>query len=307
MNNNKRKQLMAFQKSTDKSLQQLINDAYQILDNPIVLYDIDWNILTCAEGVITDDPIWNNHINGGTVENNIDIFIREGFIYIMTRPDKVVLLTSENLKYDRIFGKIFDDGGLPIAGVSVVASNKPFEDDDLTVTEAICKTFSRAILKIPNYQNYAQIKLDIYITMLIEGAVKDKLYVSWYVEMIYMGCKENLYFAVADIAQCDPTYTKLMYYRDLFKQARPAFKYSIYSNYIVIIMSTGDGTFYPKRCFNRLNRLFEQNNIKVGISSRFENLFELPKYYNEAVTALKSGLEADGSQLIFTYSDENEA
>lgn len=300
--NNKFKQLRALRKNTDMSLQQFINEAYQILGNPIILYDIDWKILACAQGVVTDDPIWNSHINTGTVTYDneaTEIFKNEGFIEMMTRPDQVVLLSGEKVRYDRFFGKIYDEGRLPIACVSVIDSDKLFDDDDLMLTETICKMLSKEILKIPYYQNYAQRKLETYINRLIDGDTRDKIYRSVYIDIVYIGLKDNLYIAVADIAQCDPSYSKLTYYRDLFKQTRPAFKYSVYSNYIVFIMSTAEEAFHPQRCFNRLNRIFEENHIKVGISSRFENLFDLKQYYMEAVDALESGLKSNSAQRIF--------
>lgn len=305
----KLKQLRAFQRNTDKSLQELIDEAYHILGNPIILYDADWKILAHAENVIIDDPFWNNHTNDGTVYNkNFEAFLNEGFIDIMMRPDNVVLLQSENIKYDRLFGKIFDNDNNVLAGVSVVASYKPFEDYDLKATEIICKALSPEILKIPYYQGYTQVKIETCINMLItkkiEGVI-DRTYASGYVEMVYRGLKEYLYIAVSDISQCDPTYTKLEYFRDLFKQTRPAFKYSIYSNYIVFIMSTNEELFYPRRCLNRLNKVFIENNINVGISRRFGNLFELSRYYGEAVNALNYGLKDNSGQRIFVYSEEN--
>lgn len=308
--NNKLAQLRELRKNSGNGVQYLINEAYRILGNPIILYDVEWNILACAEDAVTDDPIWNNHINDGTVDKNIDVFIDEGFLSIMTRPDKVILLSSERLKYNRFFGKVYNKDDLPIAGVSVVASDKPFEDDDLMVIDAICKILSGEICKIPYYRDYAQKLIDTYLSKLINrdiGNAKDKMYISGYIEMIYKGLKDNLYVAVADISRCDPTYSKLDYYRDLFKRTRPAFKYSVYSNYVVIIISTDAPILYPdlKRNFNRLNKLFEQDNIKVGISSRFENLFELSKHYNNAVEALNNGLKHDGGQWIFVYDNED--
>lgn len=287
----KAEQLRALRKYTDGSLQHLINEAYRILGNPIVLYDLDWKILASAEGVVTDDPFWNSHVDHESIDENISAYTDEGFVDIMTRADKVVLLSSENIKYDRFFGKLYGNDNLPVAAVSVVASDRPFEDDDLMVTEVICNILSDEIHKMPFYQRYTQIKLGTYINMLIDGSIKDSLYATGYIEIIYNGLKNNLYVAVVDISYCDPTYSKLNYFFDLFKRERPSFKYSIYSNYIVFIMSTDSEHFEPKRYLGRLNTVIKQDNLRVGISSRFENLFELQRYYSEAVSALNDGLK----------------
>lgn len=285
----KAKRLRALRKYTDGSLQHLINEAYQILGNPIILYDMDWKTLAYAEGVVTDDPFWNNHVDHGSIDGNMSAYIDEGFIDIMTRADRVVLLSSENIKYDRFFGKLYGNDELPVAALSVVAANRLFEDDDLMVTEVICKILSGEIRKMPFYQRYAQIKLGTYMNMLIDGSIKDSLYATGYIEVIYKGLKDNLYVAVVDISHCDPTYSKLNYFFDLFIRERPSFKYSIYSNYIVFIMSTDSEHFEPKRYLGRLNTVIKKDHLRVGISSRFENLFELQRYYFEAVSALNDG------------------
>lgn len=300
--NDKLRKLRVLKENADNGLQYLIDEAYQILGNPIILYDIDWKILAYPETAVTDDVLWNNHINDGAIEKNIGTYVNEGFIETMVKPDKVVLLKSEKVKYDRLFGKVFDDDKNILAGISVVLSNKPLENDDFKVVKIICEFVSKEILKIPYYQTYAQARLETCINMLIEKEIEDtidRLYASCYVEMVYAGLKNYLYIAVADIYQNDPAYSKLEYYRDLFKRTRPTFKYSVYSNYIVIIMSTNEDLPNPKRCFYRLSGLLKQENIKVGISKRFENLFELSKHYNEAVCALRDGVQDNNKQSIY--------
>lgn len=306
--NKKMEQLRALQKDPDKSLTHLINEAYRILGNPIILYDIDWKILAYPEGVVTDDLLWNSHIKYEAMSSEVrNLFANEDLVSAMVSLEKVVFLNSETLKYNRIFGKIFDQDDLPVACVSIVATDKPFEDDDLMAVEVLCKALAKVICVMPYYQGFAQKKLEMYINMLIDGNIKDKVYVSGYIDLIYKGLGNNLYIAVADIAQCDPEHTKLEYYRDLFKQTRPSFKYSIYANYIIIIMSTNENTFYPQRCLNRLNKLFEQENIKVGISSCFENLFILQGYYHEAVKALETGSKSDNREWCFVYDNEDDS
>lgn len=300
------KQLRGLKEKADRGLKYLINEAYQILGNPIILYDADWKILAYSENVICDDIFWNNHVNEKTVEKNIKNFINEGFIDAMIRPNKVVLLKSDKVKYERLFGKVFDNDSNILGGVSVVASNKPFEDDDFRTTEIICGVLSKEILKIPYYQTYAQEKMEKCINMLISKEIEgteNRLYASSYVEMVYTGLKNYLYVAVAILPNA-PTRAELEYYKELFKQIRPAFKYSIYFNYVVIIMSDDEELLCPKICFNRLNGVLKRDNIKIGISRRFENLFELSKYYGEAVCALNQGLKDNGNQYIFVY-DKN--
>jgi len=303
--NNKLAQLRTFQKNADMSLQSIIEIAFQVLVNPIILYDLDCKILAYPQA-IAGSPFEKSFNDNGVISHEMRVSsANEGFADLMIRPKKVVFLESPELNFKCFFGKLFNKDGFPVSCISVIEAMKPFEDDDIVLVEAICDMLAKEICKIPYYQAYPQKILDIYINRLIDGDTEDSEFFLGKVEAIYNGLKSNIYLAVADIGQCDPAYIKLDYYRDLFKRTRPAFKYSIYSNYIVIILSEEEKVFYPKRVFNRLNRIFEQENIKVGVSSRFENLFKLKQYYIEAVNALNNGLTSKRNQWIFWHGEDN--
>jgi len=299
--NNKLKQLRDFQKNNDVNVQSIVEMAYQILGNLVILYDLERRILAYAVPN-TYSYLWRYINDNGFIRHELETkYANEGFADSMIRPDKVVFLESPNLKLKNIFGKIFNKDGFPIACISTLDAMKPFEDGDIVLVEAICDMIVEEICKTPYFQAYPQKILDTYINKLINADTQGKVYFLGKVEAIYMGLKSNLYVAVVDISKCDPSYAKLSYYRDLFKLERPAFKYSIYSNYIVIIMSTNEAVFYPRKCMKSLYGLFEQENMNVGVSSRFENLFELSKYYNEAVAALNNGLIDNSGRRLFVY------
>lgn len=296
-------QFKEWQKNTDKGLQYLIDDAYRILGNPIILYDIDWKVLAYSKEAVTDDFLWNTHLKHGLAHKNLNDFIyQEGFFDIIAGPLKIVMLKSEQLNYDRILAKIFAEEDAIIACVSVVASNKIFSSDDLVFVEAICKIFSKEITKLEEYKNYGQKKSEQLIRELINGDLKNNPFALVYTEAIYWRLKSYMYIAVADIPQNLLEQKGLDYYMDLFRKTRPAFKYTTYSGQIVIIMSTSENkeVFNPKKSLNHLNRIIQQNNIKVGISSHFENIYEMPRYYDEAIKALNDGLK-DGCKNIFMY------
>lgn len=70
-------------------------------------------------------------------------------------------------------------------------------------------------------------------------------------------------------------------------------------------MSTDNEILDINKDLRKLSRIYKQRNIHVGISSRFDNLFELQKHYNEAVLALTVGLENNGRQQVFQYDEKS--
>lgn len=285
-----------------KGIQYLINEASEIFGNPILMHDLDYQAIAYTENVVTDDPFWNEFVNiGGHSRESVEILKNENLIDIAAFTKTVTVLSSKELGYDRIFGKIYNKDNMTVAAADIVSCYKPFEKADIAVFEIFCKKLSQEVSENEFYTNYGRMYLEKLITQLIEGGIEDKELYTVHIEIVYDNLENNLYLAVADISWRGLTHDNLVHFRDLFTQIRHTFKYAIYGNYIVFIMSTNSETLLEKYLLGELNKIFEQNNIYVGISSRFENLFELPTYYKEAVKALNYGLKGDRVQRIYAY------
>lgn len=283
-------------------IQYLLNEACKILGNPILTHDMDYKTIAYTENIVTDEPIWNEFVTTGMVGYDRLLFYKdECFFEAAANAKKITFLLSDKLKYDRIFGKLFTKNSIQIGCACMVACYKPFEDDTPELFEIFCDILSKEFCKSKFYQNYGQAYMETLLTQLIEKRIIDADLYTAQIESVYIGFDSILRVAIADISQFDPEYTKLEYFRDLFKHARPDYKYAIYSQYIVIIMSSKKEIFDAKEALNKLNTLFNQRNIYVGISSGFENLFELQKYYAEAVNALHDGFKSESPQRVFLY------
>lgn len=283
-----------------RGLQHLLNKAYKIFENPILIHDMEYKAVELNKNVITDDPIWNEYAATGTVSYNwLEFFKNECFIEAAADAKSITFLKSDKLKYDRIYGKVFNKNNIQVGCAIMVACNKPFEDGDSLLFEDFCVILSIELGKNKFYNDYGQIYFEKLVSELINGISDIAIYTA-HVESIYMHLKSTLYFAVIDISKADATYTQLTYFRDLFKKTQPEYMYAIYCNYIVIIISIDEQILYVEKNLNKLNRLFRRQNIYAGISGAFGNLFDLNKYYNEALSVLNSDTEIV-RQNIFLY------
>jgi len=285
-----------------KGVQYILDEAYKILGNPLLAHDMEYKLFAHNKDAVNDDPIWNELTTNGTVDlNRLEFYKSETFFDMAAYAEKVTFLPSDRLKYDRIFGKLFTRNQIQIGCVVIHACDKPFENSDIELFKIVCDILNKELSESEYYQNYGQAYMETLVGKLIGDRIDSKLLYTAHIESIYTGLKENIRLAVADISESDPTFNRLVIFRDLFKRTEASFKYAIYSNYIVILMNSDSEAFHIKQDLHKLYRIFEQNNIYAGISNRFENLFELSRYYNEAIAALKHGLKTNGSQRIFPY------
>lgn len=295
--NNKKDDLIKSLNASE-NIQHISDITYKITGHPILLHDMEYKIISYTGNIVTDDPIWNEFITTGTVgPDRLKFYKDEGFLDTVANAEKITFLISDKLKYERIFGKLFNKDNIQVGCACIHACHKPFEEEDPEFFEIICDAISEKLGKNEFYQNYGQVYFETLVSKLIEGTLEDKKLYTAHVESIYAHLKTNLYLAVADIAECDSPHTRLAYFSDLLKRAHLDFKCSIYSNYIVIIVSTENTPLNAERDLKKLEKIFAKNNIHTGISSCFDNIFELRKYYTEAVNALNSNLKSTAAKI----------
>lgn len=283
-----------------KGVQYILDEAYKILGNPLLMHDMDYKLIAFNKDAVNDDPIWNEFIKNGTIDfARLNFLKDETFFDMVAYAEKVTFLPSDRLKYERIFGKLFTRDQVQVGAVDIHACNKHFESGDMKLFEIVCDILNKELIDSEYYQNYGQAYMETLIGRLITGSLPNKLLYTAHIASLYIGLEANIRLAVADISQTDSAFNRLAYFRDLFRHAQSSFKYAIYSNYIIILMGSASEAFHMNQGLQKLYEIFGQNNIYAGISGCFENSSDLRKYYDEAVDALNAGLKTNGSRRIF--------
>ena len=288
-----------------KGLQYILDQIHDIMGNPALIFDMEYKLIASPTDAENDDPIWCEFMTLGKLnDETIEFFKNESFIDSVancTQFEGVTYLFSDNLEYDRIFGQLYNGEQLPVADLVMVACENPFEEYTPELIKTACNILSEEISLDYDYKSYGQSYQESIIEKLIEGNISDKGLYSGHVSNIDRGLKSNIFIAVAEMPQTNSAYKNLIEFRDLLKHAEPDFKYSIYSDYVIILISSSKSEIIIEEDLNNLVHLIKKEKINVGISSRFENLFVLQKYYLEAVHALKSAEIIYGGQQIRQY------
>jgi len=220
--------------------------------------------------------------------------------------NSVTFLNSDKLKYDRLFGKICNKDNIVVGNLVILVCKRPIEGDEMALFGAFCRKLSEEVSRIDSYNNYSKTYSETLISKLLNGKINEYDLFSEDIVNFYDTLRDNLYVVVVDITQRNSKFVNLRYLRDLFKKLKTVNRYALYSNYIVIIISSNKPSFNVYEELNEIYKVLELYNIFVGISSRFGNICELQKYYTEAVNTLNNGLKnkgRHGNQWIFP-SDE---
>ena len=298
---NKLEQIKALKKN--KSIQELLDDAQDIMLNPIAMFDLNYTLIAYTE-TVTDDPIWNELISTGTFCMETQKFFADAYFTLnVSSADRIVVLKSEQLKYDRVLAYAFNRNHVKVANLVMVACTTSLTADDLIAFNAFAEKITASIRNDGHYTDYGTEYHNDLIVKILDGYIKDTRIYAPHIQILYDGFETYLYLAVVRTGPEGVHNTKLEKIRDLLMEKYKTFKFAIYSDYVVIIISSKQDSFNINRVFGKYGDLFEQNDLFIGVSSSFESMYELRKYYDEAVTALMYKKENNGDNRILLYDN----
>ena len=293
-------QIKAMKKERD--IQSLLDGAYSILENPIAMFDTNYSLIAYTD-VVTDDPIWNELISTGTFSKETqEAFANTNFTYSVTTADKIVILKSDDLAYDRVHAYVFNRKRIKVAQLVMVECNTSLTADDIVAFNALADKITSKIRDDEHYTEFGDAYLSSLITRILDGEIRDTRVYAAHIKILYEGFESYfLHLAVIELRQGNAQNGGLEHVRDLLMEKNKSCKFAIYSGYIVMVMASKHIDFDVKHFLSKNRNLFEQFDLYAGVSSCFENLYELLEYYVEAVAALKVGRENKTSQRVALY------
>jgi hypothetical protein len=303
---NKIEQIKALENG--KGIQYLLNSAQKIFNNPIFMIDSNYNLISVTD-VPVDDPNWNELVTTGSFSSKtLELLANEGYIENISNTEKIVILRSSKLKYAKIAGHIFNHDNIRVGLVMMSELNMPFDEQSVAAFEAL---EDKITYEIRDYDYFTILAMSYHedkINLLLDGSVKNPLFYNTQAQILYDNFEDYLYVGVVSAVRNniqEKVYrNRLEYFKSLLKNKYKSFKFSIYNDYIVMLMSSKLKNSYGAPFIYNYADLFEQNSLFMGISECFENIYELRQYYNQAVAALQTGLNSKNGQRIF-FSQKN--
>jgi hypothetical protein len=202
-------------------------------------------------------------------------------------------------------GHIFNRDNIRVGLVVMSECNAAFDAENTAAFEALEDKISQEIRDYDYFTMLAMTFHEEKINLLLSGAVKNRLLYNPQAQILYDDFEDYLYVAVVSAVRnniLESVYRdRLEYFKSMLKTKNQSFKYSVYADYIVMLMSSKQRNFYGGPFFNTYAGLFEQNGLSMGISSSFENMYELREYYDQAVAALTNGQKNKDGQRIFLH------
>ena len=288
-------------------LQYLLNAAFLILHNPMYIIDAEYNLLAFNDAPV-DDPIWTNLIETGTYSlEALELLAKERFIEETVNAKKTTALESETLRCKRLSGHVYLRNG---AGIGLVVMYECFAPFDTEAEEAFEAFTEKVSAEVSDCDYFALLSLafnEESIKRLLDGTNEPPLVYNPRAQVLYDGFADYLYVAVVHVPRQEMLETvhkkRLAYCKSFLKAMFPSCKFALYGDYVVMLTSAKDKVFDSAPFYFTHADMIEQNNLYIGVSGSFENLYDLRTYYGQAVSALENGLAKGDKQRVFVYQE----
>ena len=281
-------------------LQYLLDSAYKILNHPLIIFDTRYSLIAHTD-VKIDDPHWNEITSEGFFSKKTqEFFAEEYFTDYAANVNKIKVLQSDKLNYARLLGYIYNSEHIKVA-VLVMYYEKdiPLEKEIKAAYKKLLEITSEEIENDESYVEYGRTFHEEYITKLLDGAITDHLLYTPQIQILYDDFEAYLCVAVVDVRLNGIQRDRLEFFKNRLQSMCKSYKYAIYSDNIVIILSSKNKTAYERLFLDTFFDYFIQNNLYAGISGSFENIYDLRNHYENAVEALRNGLCSGSEKRVF--------
>ncbi len=292
-------------------IKHLLDLAYEILGQPLMLVDISMCFLAQAGGEsVKDEPFWDWILTNGYVKEDYTNMIMEEDI---SPEDKFVWeYGMEN--HRQLVVKIFQNG-TPLGYLKMLEYNGPVTDLDKEILDSLSDLISIMMSGNQSKLKFSNSKIEKFLISLIDKRITDASEIKERVSTMSLRLYKELYMIVIESLNEGELHVEQLY---LLKRKlhnilnRPTI--FIYESRLVVLYDTDAKSLDDDVALSQLKSILRQYKLRAGISAKFKSLINVPEEYQNAVDTIyvanKLGLkeaytyfsEHTLDQLILTYA-----
>lgn len=281
----------------DRGLQHILNVGYDIIRNPIVLFDSNTNLIARSKDIETDDPLLKEILISGCFSKETFRFIEEIDFTRIYNNRYPYIFKTDKLKHDRIIGNVYIYG-LAVATIVVVENGKYFDEEDLVLVFQLCEILSSEMQKNKIYKNLQEVSLETFISDILDSKLENATDIEKRATSLGWSIYKNTFLFVIDI---NIYATDIANIRDQLDRILQDCYIYIYNNYVLIFLDSKYNHIDLHKDFKELEIFLKENSMFAGLSSCFHNLIDLPIIFNNTIKAIELGMRNNDKSVIFSY------
>ncbi|MBV7274340.1 helix-turn-helix domain-containing protein [Clostridium sp. PL3] len=287
---------------SNKGLQQILNIGYELIENPIILFDTSFKILSHIRVNELDESLWKEAlIKGYFPKEYISKIISFKCVEKVYKSRFPVLENLPSEKYEKMVSNIIIHNKI-VAHLKVFQHNRPFSKSDFELVSFLCSVISSEMQKIKFFQSTKGVMYEYFIADLLDGKIKEEDLIEERIKYLDLNFKENLYVLSVAIDNFDNENSPISQIRDYLENILSGGRSIIYKDYIVIII-TSNKTTVSEKDLRVLETFFHNNKLCAGLSRHFTKLTDIHKYFSQSLKSMELGSRIHKKISFFQYND----
>lgn len=286
-----------------QGLQAIIDKAYDILQNPIIVVDNSYRLLAMYrdDSVVEDRAdLEEQRALGYMLKSNIDAMNR-AHIYEQARARRYPLYNKDpDAKHGWITALVYIHG-IEVGQIGVMDSRHPFTHVDFELVDFLCKTVSLELQKSDFYRTNQGLMHSYLLSDLLDSQAHDSRVIEQRMANLGWNLTANLYILLlADSARNFFDGKAQLITRQLH-HLMPDSRWVIYHGQIVFLTRFDDSSRLTDN--EELSRYLSINGLQAAVSNRFDDIINIRKYYDQAAKAYEFGHRLHPGVPLYFYAD----
>ena len=286
----------------EDGLQPAIDYSYNVFQNPVFVFDANYNLIAATWDAINklniqDPVITNKHFS----EEDFKMVSRQNNIHKKVRKSEIPIRAyNEMLGYEQLYCEI--NTQKPLGHIVVSAANKPLEPIDTEFLLILKKYVNEQMKKDSFLRTSRGFNYEYFLKDLLDEKLavdKSNLSRMQYVESDFSG---NMYCMVVETARSATTVNPA-FIRNILESRFPNCKTIIYNGQIIVILSILSRQLIPEEYVESAGKLCKENGLYMGMSNCFQDIFQFKEFYNQALRSIELGVCYNDQPDLFRYED----
>ena len=291
----------------DAGIQEMINAAYTMLDNPIALCDLSF-VLIAAPKQLSKDTIVAEYIDtyntGSDFNKFYNVYRDKGFFEKVSLQQGPMIVKDSDVDDLTYLISHVNVQQKPAAFISVLEYNHPFEDYDIELLAVLSKVLALEMQKSGYTHHIKQSQNEYWMYHLLEEHPLPNLIEQSKSFIQSTGYVNEFCVMAIEIEKHAKHNTILPFIQ---KNITASFGYTItllYNNHIIVLLPIHHKQQFRDEIEQKLLQFLNQNYLLCGISQPFGQIKELKHYYLQAVRSIELAIQLhEEEQRLYFYEN----
>lgn len=284
-------------------LQHLVDTAAEIFGNPIYVVDLQHKYLAISSGIFPDNAFYSKANESPYIREEGILYIRKNQIDAKVRKNKLpIYFFNEIVGYGTLISAIHIDG-IEVGHIMLQESEHKFREADSELLYNFSRLVSIELQKSSVFTDNKGVMYSYFLADLLKNPDSNVNAVKSRLKTLGFKLKDDLYIMTIPASSYHTSNLKLEVILQNIKNILVGSLYVIYENSIVFLISKDKYHPFTEYELERLHDFLYTNHLKAGISNFFSILEDAPRFYKQALDAVKLGTHMGDDAPIYYYHD----